>query len=171
MLSYETIRKISNDEKNSQKLAALPEGFFDEVRIYLDKKAKMSEGRQDVWEIQSARRVLQDILDLREKKILTLALFNVRSGLVPDNINEHERGFFNTLVNNIKEFQTKRKETLEGTPIKMDVIGVLEDIQPFVGKDMKTYGPFGKGDVVSLPEEIAKLLTESGSARKIETGD
>jgi DNA replication factor GINS len=171
MLSYETIRKIDGEEKNSQKLAQLPDGFFDEVKVYLVKKEKMNEGKQDVWELQSARRVLQDILDVRERKLLTLALYHVRSGLMPENITDQEREFFNTLVNNIKDFQVNRKEMLEGDPVKRDVSGVLEDIPQFVGPDMKTYGPYKKGDVVTLPEEIAKFLVERGSMRKIETGE
>ncbi len=171
MLSYETIRKIANDEKSSQKLTQLPEGFFNEVRVYLDKKARMNENKQDVWELQSARRVLQDILDLRERKILTTSLYHVRSGLNPENLMEEEREFFNTLVDNIKEFQTKRKEMVEGEPVKRDVVGVTDDVPQFVGIDMKNYGPYKKGDVVTLPEEIAKFLVEHGSARKIETGE
>ena len=55
MLSYETIRKIANDEKNSQKHVELPEGFFEEIKIYLDKKAKLNESKTDIWELQSAR--------------------------------------------------------------------------------------------------------------------
>jgi DNA replication factor GINS len=171
MLSYETIRKIANDEKSSQKLVQLPEAFFEEVKIYIDKKTKMSEGKQDIWELQSAKRVLQDILDLREKKILTSSLYHVKAGLVPENLTEREKEFFNTLVNNIKEFQSKRKAMLEGEPVRKDVIGMLDDTPQFVGPDMKNYGPYVKGDVVSLPEEISKLLVERGSARKIETGE
>jgi len=171
MLSYETIRKIANDEKNSQKLVELPEGFFEEIKIYLDKKAKLNESKTDIWELQSARRVLQDILDLRERKILNLALFNVRSGLVPDNLTEDEREFFNTLVSNIKDFQAGRKEVLNGKPVKKDVVGMLDGIPQFVGTDMKNYGPYAKGDIATLPIEIAGFLVERGSARKIETGD
>ena len=115
--------------------------------------------------------VLQDILDVRERKILTLALYHVRSGLVPENLTEREKEFFNTLVNNIKEFQTNRKEVLEGNPIKRDVVGIMDDIPQFVGTDMKNYGPYVKGDVVTLPEEISKFLMERGSVRKIETGE
>ena len=170
MLSYETIRKIANDEKGSQKLTPLPEGFFDEVRIYLDKKARMNENKQDIWELQSARRVLQDILDVRERKLLSQALYHVRSGLNPENLTEEEREFFNTLVNNIKEFQGRRKELIEGEPVKRDVVGITDEVPEFVGIDMKTYGPYRKGDVVTLPEEIAKFLVEHSSARKIETG-
>lgn len=171
MLSYETIRKIATDEKNNPKLVQLPEAFFEEVKIYIDKKTKMSEGKQDIWELQSAKRVLQDILDMREKKILTSALYHVRAGIVPENLTDKEKEFFNTLVNNIKDFQSKRKEMLEGEPVRKYVVGILDDMPQFVGTDMKNYGPYVKGDVVTLPEEISKVLVERGSARKIETGE
>ena len=60
---------------------------------------------------------------------------------------------------------------LEGNPVKRDVVGVKEDIPQFMGTDMKTYGPYKTGDVVTLPLEISKFLMERDSVRKIETGD
>ena len=33
-----------------------------------------------------------------------------------------------------------------------------EDVQTFVGADMKNYGPFNKGDIAKLPDENKKVL-------------
>ena len=48
----------------------------------------------------------------------------------------------------------ERKKDLNNLSVK-----VLSDIPEFVGMDEKEYGPFSKGDVVSLPLKIAKLLS------------
>ena len=39
-------------------------------------------------------------------------------------------------------------------------VKVLSDIPEFVGTDMKEYGPFKKGEVVTLPLKISKLLSD-----------
>ncbi len=168
MLTYETLRKIVQEERASNSLTRLPEDFFEAVKVYLEKKAKISESKDDVWELESARRTLQDLLEIRDRKIVTAALYFERSGVVPDNITPEEKEFFDAFVKNIKEFKTMRKNILEGKPEKKELVAVLDDVPRFVGVNMKEYGPFRKGDVVTLPEENAKLLLEKKQARKIE---
>jgi hypothetical protein len=38
------------------------------------------------------------------------------------------------------------------------LIKVLNDLPRFVGSDMQSYGPLRIGDVITLPDEIGKLL-------------
>lgn len=170
MLTYEALRKLVQEEKAGNKLAELPEDFFENVKSYLDKKGNISKEREDVWELDSARRTLQDLLEIRERKILILALYNVRSGVVSVNMTPEEKEFYERLVEGIKDFQAKKKEILDGMPEKRQVIAMLEDMPEFVGINMKTYGPFKKGDVATLPEENARLLVDKSMARKIDTG-
>jgi DNA replication initiation complex subunit (GINS family) len=41
-----------------------------------------------------------------------------------------------------------------------------EAVPEFLGADLKTYGPFEKGDIAKLPEENAKILIEKGLAEE-----
>ena len=168
MLTYEVIRRIMTDEKNATKLTALPEDFFKKAKAYLDNKAQISGSKEDAWELDSAKRLLQDLLEIRERKVITLALFFVRSGVTSENMTPEEEVFFDSIVNNIKQFQAERKKVLEGEPEKRGFVAVLEDVPSFVGTDLKNYGPFKKGDVATLPEDNAKLLLEKNLARRIE---
>jgi len=167
LLTYETIMKIVNEEKASKVLVQLPEDLFIDVKNYIEKKSQIS-GKEEAWEIDSAKRIVQDLLDIRERKILSLALSFTRSGVTSDNMAPEEEEFFDTIVKNIKEFQKKRRISIEGEPIKMDSVAFLEQLPEFVGIDMNSYGPFRKGDVANLPEENAKLLVEKRVARKME---
>lgn len=167
MLTYETIRKIVSDEKMNTKLSELPDNFFRQVRTYLEKKAEINKDKEDRWELDSAMRVLQDLLEIRERKLLTLALYYVRSGVTPENMTLEENELFNSLVMNIKEFQAKRKSIMSGEEEKKKLIAMLSDLPEFIGKDMKNYGPFVRGDVATLPEENARLLIEKGIAKEI----
>ncbi len=166
MLTYETISKIVKEEKNTNKPVKLPEGFFEDVRMYLSKKEKITE-KEDEWELGSVKRLLQDLLELRERKILIMALYAVRSGIVPENLTEEEKEFFNMIVEDVKAWQEKKKLVLDSRPEPKVVVAATAHLPRFVGMDMKNYGPFSPGDVATLPAENARLLVEKGIAREM----
>lgn len=171
MLTYETIRKTAKEEKESTKLVKLPEDFFAQVREYLDKKEEMSKEKNNTWEVQSARRVLEDLLESRERKIVTLALYSVRSGMAPENLTPEEKDFFESVKGGIIQFRKKRKDVMEkGNGEGKKLVVIKEDLPEFVSLDLHTYGPYQKGDMVTLPGESVKLLLEKKAAERIETG-
>jgi DNA replication initiation complex subunit (GINS family) len=168
MLTYETIRELVIKEKNSQKLIELPENFFEEVKAYLENKEKVSEGKEDLWELDNSRRMLQDLLDARESKLVKLALVFVRAGVTPGKVMPEEKAFFDHQVDGIRRFQEARKSVLEGQREEMETIAVLEDVPRFVGVNMKTYGPLKKGEITRVPKDNSQLLVSKGMARLIE---
>jgi len=169
MITYEGIRKILADEKKATKPVSLPDVFFEKVKSYLDNKSKVTEKKENIWEVESARRLLQDLFEIRERKILTLALYSVRSGITAENLTEKEKEFFEKLVRNIKDFQESRKSIMasdeEG---EKEAIAILKDVPEFVATNMKPYGPFKEGEVVSVPKDACEVLIKRGDARKIE---
>lgn len=169
MLTYETIRKLVIEEKNSPKLIELPDNFFQDVKAYIENKAKVSEGKEDVWELDNSKRMLQDLLDSRESKLVKLALIHVRAGVTPGKVMPEEKAFFDSLVESIRRFQDSRKETLEGQREESETIAILDEVPKFVGINMKTYGPLKKGDVARIPKENSQLLISKGLARLIES--
>lgn len=159
--------KIVNDEKAAKSLTSLPEGFFTDVKSYIENKSKIS-GKEEVWELESIKRIVQDLLEVRERKLLSLSLSFIRSGVISDNMTSEEQEFFEIVVKNIKDFQKKRKVSTEGEPRKLGSIALLDDLPEFVGIDMENYGPFRKGDVANIPEENANLLIDKKIARKMD---
>ncbi len=168
MLTYETIREFVIKEKNTPKLIELPDNFFQDVRAYLESKARVSEGKEDLWELDNSRRMLQDLLDARESKLVKLALVFVRAGVTPGKVMPEEKALFDNTVQNIKAFQEARKESIEGQREKMETVAALEEVPRFVGVDMKTYGPLRKGDIARVPRDNSQLLISKGLARLIE---
>ena len=168
MLTYETLREYVIKEKNSPKLIELPDNFFQDARAYLENKARVSEGKEDLWELDNSRRMLQDLLDSRESKLVNLALVFVRAGVTPGKVMPEEKAFFDSLVQSIKSFQEARREAVEGEREEMGTVAVLEEVPKFVGVDMKEYGPFRKGDVARVPKENSQLLVSKALARPIE---
>jgi len=168
MLTYETIRRIVGEERTTQKLVGLPNDFFAKVTEYLKNKAKIADSKEDAWELASAKRALQDLLDMRERKLMNLALYSIRSGTEPENMMQEERDFFIKTVENLRNFQDSRKQILEGKEERTDNIAMLEDVPEFVGTNLKTYGPFKKGDITTLSEDVTKVLIEKGAAKKMQ---
>ena len=169
MLTFETLRKMMVDEKNSNKLLNLPENFFQEAKAYLENKASFSENKEDAWELDSARRVLQDLFEIREGKLVNSALYHVRSGVNPGSMTSQERDFFDSVVERIREFQERRKEIFEGRKDDMEAVAFLESLPQFVGANMKNYGPFSMGDVATIPRDNARLLADKGVAKLLNT--
>jgi DNA replication initiation complex subunit (GINS family) len=168
MLTYETLREYVIKEKNTPKLTELPDNFFQDVRAYLESKAKVSEGKEDLWELDNSRRMLQDLLDARESKLVKLALVFVRAGVTPGKVMPEEKVLFDSLVQSIKAFQDARKESVEGQREEAETVAILDEVPRFVGINMKTYGPFKKGDIARVPRDNSQLLISKGLARLIE---
>lgn len=167
MLTYETIMKIHEEEQNSPKLTSLPENFFHEIRDYLEKKEEMSREKADKWEIESIKRRIDGILEIRIRKILNMAFDHVRSGFLPKNMSPNEEKFFNKIVEEIKGFRKDQENMMESQEEKKVVVTILEDTPQFVGINLKVYGPFKKGEIANLPEPNAQLLIENKSAELI----
>lgn len=169
MLTYEVLREFVIKEKNSQKLIELPDNFFQDARDYLGSKSKMCEGKEDLWELDNSKRMLQDLLDARENKLVKLALVFVRAGVTPGMVMPEEKAFFDSMVQAIRTFQDARKEAIEGQKEEMETVAALDDVPKFVGVDMKTYGPLKKGDMARVPRDSAQLLISKGMAKSIES--
>ncbi len=168
MLTDETIRRIFEEEKNSQGMTRLPDDFFGQVREYFEKKTKMVRIEADQWSLDSIKRRLRTIFERRERKILNSAHGFIGSGVLPENLTPEENRFFEKVVECVKSFEGEREEGFEKEQEKLVLVTILEDVQKFVGMNMKNYGPFKKGELTTLPGPNADLLVNKGLAEKTE---
>lgn len=168
MLTDETIRRIFDEEKNAQGLTKLPEDFFEQVRTYLENKSKMIKIEADRWALDSVKRRLRTIFQIRERKILNSAPGFIDSGVTPDNMTPEEQKFFERVIECVKDFHKERDERLDEEEEKLVLVTILEDVPKFVGINLRNYGPFRKGDLTTVPEPNADLLIKKGLAEKTE---
>jgi DNA replication factor GINS len=170
-ITFELIRRIQREEQRVPKLTKLPENFYQNIAAYLQQKKKLIETKDDRkggLEIKNIERLVEDIFNRRERKILNQAIISVRTNMSPENLTEEEDVFFNVLLNSLKD---RRNNTLKKMLEEVEeefasLIVFKEDVPQFVGSDMKTYGPFKKGDIAKLPEENMKVLIERGIAEE-----
>lgn len=160
-ITFETIRKVQIEEKTFSKLSKLPQNFYSSVSEYLERKKRMVEGRKDA-ELKSIERIVEDIFDRRERKILTSSLTTARTRVPPENITEEEEGIFNEVTQIVTR---RREEMLRGifgrnSEKKMVKVVFKEDVAGFVGSDMGTYGPFKANETAEIPDENFKILSD-----------
>jgi len=170
-ISFEVIRKIQRSEQREVKLTKLPENFFSKVKEYLKSKKRVAARKSDekaFIEVKNIERLIEDIYNRRERKILNQALISVRTGIPPENLLPEEKEFFERIVELLKERRKKvllpMFEDVEEN-VEEELVVFNEDVPEFVGVDMKVYGPFSKGDVAKLPKENAKVLVDAGKVR------
>jgi len=166
-ITFELIRSIQREEQRGPKLTKLPKDFYKNVENYLQQK-RNAENRKVVLETKNVERLIEDIFNRRERKILNQAIIAARTSIPPENLTEEEKEFFDALVKSIKE---RRKEVLnhilaEKKEELVTMIVFNEDTPAFMGADEKTYGPFKKGDIAKLPEENIRVLIEQGMAKE-----
>ena len=162
-ITYELIRKIQREEQKQPKLTHLPDNFFDSVTSYLQQKRQLTlkDEKKVALEVKNAERLVEDIFNRRERKIVNLSLLAARANIQPDNLTEEEKAFFEELTNIVKGRREKLLEQVfKAEKELVSMVVFKEEVSAFVGADGKTYGPFRKGDVAKLPEENVKVLIE-----------
>jgi len=167
VVSFEYLRKILNEEKKSQNLTKIPDDFYETVRMYIEGKKKLAKEKKDEIELRNIERIVENIFNLRERKIINFAIMAARAGVQPSNLTSEERQFFQKVFETLKERRVildKIKSALEGEVKKeVEILVVFkQDFPAFVGIDGQTYGPFKKGDIAKLPEENRKILASKG---------
>ncbi len=168
MLTEETIRKILENEKFSTGLTKLPDNFFDEVRDYIEKKSKVVKTESDKLFFESAKRKIKSIFERRERKILNAIPGFLESGVPPKNMTEEEKQLFDSVAECVRRYHEEREKKLHERDENLVPVAFLSDVKQFIGINMKVYGPFKKGDIATVPKENAKVLIETGMAKKFE---
>lgn len=110
-ITYETIFELLRREKNRDELQKLNENFYDEIKLYLGEKNRIlqsetnfSENEQEklTKQIQNTKRMIIELFERREKKIIVMSLNKVRtvSAIVDtSSFLPQEKKFFHDAIN------------------------------------------------------------------------
>ncbi|HJN56437.1 MAG TPA: hypothetical protein QGI22_00555 [Candidatus Woesearchaeota archaeon] len=202
-ITYETLFEILKREKDITELQKLEPVFFSDFVDYLNEKKKVLEKEDSMFsydekkkvekQIDNARRIIKEIYERREKKIIDIALIKSRTKsdvMDTSSFLENEKRLFDETVKVLDNFRNEViSNVLSGkNPVKTDVadeksksevteekknakiIRFLNHVPKFVGKELEDYGPFEEEDIANLPSEIADVLISKGSAEEIKSG-
>ncbi len=198
-LTYEAIFDALVTEKSREELQKLDEAFFANVSTYIKSKNDLLSSDDDsrdkiLQQIQNTKRMLRELYERREKKILNLALVASRTSVSfvdTANMLSVEKKLFDGILGQLDNF---RKNVLQNilnsrapinpekqqAPVNSDypgfvsadalvepglkIIKFLKPVPSFVGRELEVYGPFEPGQEAKLPSELAEILIGQGSA-------
>jgi DNA replication initiation complex subunit (GINS family) len=112
MITYETISGVHRAEKGPQ-LSKLPDGFFPAVRLWLSHKKNRGD-TSSILEAENAKKLLEYVVNIRLRKIMTAALDSARGSAPPANMTTEEEAFFDKVLSTVKTQQNEMKERLFG---------------------------------------------------------
>jgi len=107
-MTFEMIRNVQRQEQSDVKLSELPSNFYKRAEEYLKEKKKLfgkSGERSISIEIKNVERLLENIFNRRETKIINHAIISARTDIPPQNITEEEKKFFEIIVAEIKKWR------------------------------------------------------------------
>ena len=83
-----------------------------------------------------------------------------------------EKELFEELMSCMDISDKKLNEVLNGNsaefPKTNEMVVFLENVEEFLGLEGEKMGPYSKGEIVNLPKEIAKILSEGSKAEIID---
>lgn len=176
IITYDVIRNVHRMEKNQITLQKLPENFFFLARKWLEQKQELAKKETvALLEIENAKKLIDDLINRRERKIVISALHTVRGGLPPENLTLEEEKFFDEIVEIFKKFKKDMQEQVIGKKtekvkyvVKKKTLKIKTDLPKFVGSDLKEYGPYKTGETVEVPEDLAEVLIKRSVAESCE---
>ncbi len=202
VITYETLYEILRREKLRTELQPLDKNFLKDVVNYLTDKQSIfdsqvkknsifsgSETQKTQKQIENIKRMIQELYEKRENKIVQLAIYASRADEKNDfkEMLEEEKKLYEELVSLLDKFRKnvlltvlslkipELKQEEEPKELKKDdkpnnrLLRFLHATPKFVGDDLKVYGPFEEEDIAALPLKVADILIKNNRAEDIST--
>jgi len=185
MISYNELYDALRKERYSEQLQPIPKNFIKEFALYLkDKKEFVNKKSEDFSEVilkskkqfENSIAIFKELMLRRKKKILDLSFVAAETGISKrdfENMLAVEKEVFDGIMKIIEKGDKKVDDMIKEFDEKTNkdenkMIVFIEDADEFMDVDGNTLGPFKKGDVANLTEEIANILIIDKKAEAIE---
>ena len=196
-ITLETLYDFLRKEKKAEDLQQLEETFYFDVITYLREKKAMLEMKEESdnifasgekeklqYELRSIKRILKQLYEKREKKIIDIALNRSRTGsdiIDTSTMIKEEKKFYEYLLDHLDNYRRgvlmqlfkgelpdlsgerediviKKEPIIRSETSDSTKIRFIHPTPSFVWKDMKEYGPYEPGDEIQIFPEVAALL-------------
>ena len=182
MITYNDIYEVSRKERYSEQLQKLPKNFLKDVSQYFKEKKEITNREEDAFsdsamkskkQLENAVTLFKELMLRRRKKILNLVLVAAETGISKQDFEsmlEFEKSLFDSIMECInvsdKELSFTMNNSSEVETGNMLVM-MLEPISTFTDMDGEKLGPYEKGQIANIPEQIAELLIADGKAEEV----
>ena len=173
MITFSDIYEAMRKEKYSEQLQALPKKFLSEVAEYFRDKKEFLSKEEDIFsdvavrdkkKLENALSSFRDLLRIRKKKILNLAFVASEVGISKkdfENLLSFEKDLFEEVAKSLERAEKNLNADMSGTAKderKHQLVRFLENVPEFLDFEGKEVGPFDKGEVANLENEIVEIL-------------
>jgi DNA replication initiation complex subunit (GINS family) len=184
MITYNELYDALRKERYSEQLQPISKNFIKEVSSYLKDKKEIANKKDDDFsdailktkkQFENSIAIFKELMLRRKKKILELAFVAAETGISKrdfENMLAVEKECFDSIMKSLEKSDKKINEVLKGADQteekpKNKMIVFIEDADEFLDIDGKKLGPFKKGDVANLSEEVANILIVDKKAESI----
>lgn len=182
MITYNELYDVLRKERYSEQLQPIPKNFIKEVAAYLKDKKEIANKKNEDFsdtilktkkQFENSIAIFRELMLKRKKKILELAFVAAETGISKrdfENMLQVEKECFDEIMKSLEKEDKKINEILKNGngKSKNKMIIFIEDTDEFLDLDGKTLGPFKKGDVINISEEIANILIVDKKAENVE---
>lgn len=184
MIAYNELYDALRKERYSEQLQFIPKNFVREVAIYLKDKKEIANKDNDDFsdtilktkkQFENSIAIFKELMLRRKKKILELAFVAAETGISKrdfENMLAIEKESFDEIMRALEKGDKKIARVLKGNEeedeqTRNKMIVFLKDTEEFLDLEGKKLGPFKKGDVANLAQEIANILIADKKAELI----
>ncbi len=206
VITYETLFELLKRERERPDLQRMEPAFFSDTISYIRDKKRILEAKSDSVfasdekkkterQLENIYKILKELYERREKKIIALALDRSRtkSNLIDTGaLLKEEKVFFDALAGMLDTYRDaillavlnekmpfmQALESVKPKPAEMfhdaielkkptKVVRFSAPVPKFVGPELEEYGPYKEEDIANLPSEIADVLISRGKVEEI----
>jgi DNA replication initiation complex subunit (GINS family) len=186
MITYNELYDVLRKERYSEQLQPIPKNFIKDVSAYLRDKKEIAEKKDDDFsdtimktkkQFENSIAIFKELILRRKKKILELAFVAAETGISKrdfENMLAIEKEAFEGIMKSLEKADKKVTEALKGfdeaeeEKKKNKMVVFVEDTEEFLDLEGNTIGPFRKGDVANISEEVANILIVGKKAEAID---
>lgn len=182
MITYNELYESLRKERYSEQLQILPKAFLSRVSEYFSEKRKMDIKEGDMFsdialknkkKLENAIAIFRELLLRRKRKILNLAFVASETGISKkdfENLLGFEKELFEEVVKGLEKADKNLNNAMSGEKQedKYKLVKFLENVEEFLGLSGEAIGPFEKGEVANLGNEIVSILEKDRRVEVIE---
>jgi DNA replication initiation complex subunit (GINS family) len=174
MITYSELYEALRKERYGEQLQLLSKQFIPDCFEYFKDKKDFSEKDEELFsdiatknkkKLENAIAIFKELLLRRRKKIVNLAFVASETGISKkdfDNMLEFERELFEEIVKSLEKAEKNLNGQMTGKKDeqKFKLVRFLEDVPSFLDINGNDVGPFEKGEVANIENEIVDILVK-----------
>ncbi len=182
MISYSELYEALRKERYTEQLQPIQKNFIKEVSDYLKDKREAANKKTEEFsdsvlktkkQFENSISIFKELMLRRKRKILDLVFVATQTGISKrdfENMFAIEKECFDELMKAMERADKKIEDVLRGGSIvnKNKMIVFIEDTEKFLDLEGNEIGPFKKGDIANMPEEISNILISDKKAESVD---